>query len=67
MTATTLNVASVKFDFLQCRYHYTQWKMSAKNRGQLSDADRKLICELAQSHTALSQQQLTNLVSHEQL
>ena len=39
--------------------------MSAKTLVQLSDADRNLICELAQSHKALSRQQLTDPVSEQ--
>ena len=39
--------------------------MSAKSRVQLSDADRKVICELGKSHKSLSHQQLTNLIAQQ--
>ena len=37
--------------------------MSAKTRVQLTDADRKLICELAERHSDLTQGKLTRLVA----
>ena len=37
--------------------------MSEKTRVQLSDADRKVICELAQKHSDLTQDKLTRLVA----
>lgn len=39
--------------------------MSAKSRVQLTDNDRKVICELAKSHVGLTQDKLTKLAAQQ--